>query len=116
MSQWVVHRDPRWYDEPEAFRPGRWGGGLLERLPRCAYFPFSSGSRVCIGDSLAMLEMTLILATVARRFRLATVPGHEVVAEPAFTLRPRGGLPMTPSAVTRDAVASSALTESGSAG
>src|SRR4051812_49897578 len=54
--QWVVHRDPRWYDEPEAFRPERWADDLERRLPRGAYFPFGDGPRICIGQQVAPAE------------------------------------------------------------
>jgi cytochrome P450 len=92
MSQWVVHRDPRFFDDPEEFRPERWAGGLAASLPRYAYFPFGSGPRVCVGSSFALTEATLVLAAVARRFRLALRPGCDVRALPTMTLRPADGL------------------------
>src|SRR5579859_6529898 len=55
-AQWVVHRDPRWFDEPERFLPERWEGDLAKRLPRFAYFPFGGGPRQCIGNSFALME------------------------------------------------------------
>src|SRR5260221_13732494 len=73
MAQWVVHRDPRWYDEPEEFRPERWENDLLKRLPRFAYFPFGGGPRQCIGNTCSLMEATLILATSARTLRLLLV-------------------------------------------
>jgi cytochrome P450 len=95
MAQWVVHRDPRWYDAPEQFRPERWEGDLLKRLPRFAYFPFGGGPRQCIGNSFALMEATLILATIARKFRLRLVAGHPVVPLASITLRPRHGVRVT---------------------
>ncbi len=95
MSQWVMHRDPRYYDEPEAFRPERWLDGLADRLPAGAYFPFGDGPRRCIGQGFAMLEASLVIATLAQRFRFSLVPGHMVVPEPLVTLRPRNGIRMT---------------------
>lgn len=95
FSQWVVHRDARWYDEPQAFRPERWEGDLLKRIPRFAYFPFGGGPRQCIGNSFALMEATLILATVAQKFRLKLVPGHPVVPFASITLRPRHGVRVT---------------------
>ena len=56
MSQWVIHRDPRFFDDPEAFRPERWADGLAKRIPRYAYFPFGGGPRICIGNGFAMME------------------------------------------------------------
>jgi cytochrome P450 len=91
-SQWVVHRDPRWYDAPEEFRPKRWEGDLAKRLPRFAYFPFGGGPRQCIGNTFALMEATLILATIAQRFRLRLVPGHPVMPFASITLRPRHGI------------------------
>jgi cytochrome P450 len=93
-SQWVVHRDPRWYDEPEAFRPERWADGLAGRIPRYAYFPFGGGPRVCIGNQFAQMEAVLLLATIARRFRPLVPAGAVVEPVPTMTLRPRGGLPV----------------------
>ena len=95
FSQWVVHRDPRWYESPAEFRPERWQGDLLKRLPRFAYFPFGGGPRQCIGNSFALMEATLILATVAQKFRLKLVPGHAVVPLASITLRPRYGIRVT---------------------
>jgi cytochrome P450 len=94
MSQWVVHRDPRHFVDPDAFRPERWADGLAKRLPKFAYFPFGGGPRVCIGNAFAMMETTLLLATIAQRFRFEEAPGARVVPYPAITLRPRYGLSM----------------------
>jgi cytochrome P450 len=94
LSQWVVHRDPRWFEEPEAFRPERWEGDLARRIPRFAYFPFGGGQRHCIGSSFATMEATLLLATIAQRFRLRLVPGHPVEPQAALTLRPKHGMRM----------------------
>jgi len=95
MSQWVVHRDPRYFEDPEAFRPGRWLDGLADRLPASAYFPFGHGPRRCIGQGFAQLEAAIVVGTIAQKFRLALVPGHPVVPEPLVTLRPRHGIRMT---------------------
>jgi cytochrome P450 len=92
LAQWVVHRDPRWFDAPEQFRPERWEGDLLKRLPRFAYFPFGGGPRQCIGNNFAVMEATLLLATIALKFRVRLVPGHQVVPMPSITLRPRFGI------------------------
>ena len=89
MIQWLVHRDGRWFDDPEAFRPERWDNDLIKRLPRCAYFPFGDGPRICIGNHFAMMEAVLILATIARRYRLEIEPGQTLELLPSITLRPR---------------------------
>jgi cytochrome P450 len=95
MSQWTVHRDARWFDRPLEFDPDRWNDGLENRIPRFAYFPFGGGPHRCIGDSLTMMEATLILATIAQRVRLRLVPGHPVEFLPLLTLRPKYGMRMT---------------------
>ncbi len=93
-AQWVVHRDARWFDDPMTFRPERWDNDLIRKLPRCAYFPFGEGPRICIGNMFAMMEAVLSVATVMQRFRLAAVPGYKLDILPSVTLRPRNGLPM----------------------
>jgi len=95
FSQWVMHRDPRYYDDPDAFRPERWLDGLANRLPPGAYFPFGAGPRRCIGEGFALLEAATVIATLAQRFRFNLVPGHPVIAEPLVTLRQRHGIRMT---------------------
>lgn len=95
MSQWVMHRHPAYFPEPKKFDPDRWSTELTRKLPRFAYFPFGGGPRQCIGSSFAMMEATLLLATIAQSFRLKSVPGHPVVLVPSFTLRPKYGMRMT---------------------
>src|SRR5262245_30499850 len=92
LPTWVVHRDPRWFDDPEAFRPERWAGDLARRLPRFAYFPFGGGPRQCIGNAFATMEAVLLLATIAQRFRLEIESGQRVTPTPYVTLRPTPGL------------------------
>jgi cytochrome P450 len=94
VSQWVTHRDPRFFDDPDAFRPERWLDGLEDRLPPCAYFPFGAGPRRCIGEGFALLEAATVIATIAQRFSFRLLPGHPVVPEPLVTLRPRNGIHM----------------------
>ena len=95
LSQWIMHRDPRYFDEPDTFRPERWLDGLADRLPAGAYFPFGDGPRRCIGQGFALLEAAIVTATLAQRFAFRLVPGHPVVAEPLVTLRPHQGIRMT---------------------
>lgn len=94
MPQWTIHRDPRWFDDPEAFRPERWEPGLrlLASLPRYAYFPFGGGPRICIGNNFALMEAALLLATIARRFRLRLAKDAVVTPLPTMTLRPAQGV------------------------
>ena len=92
VPTWVVHRDPRWFDDPEAFRPERWQGDLAQRLPRFAYFPFGGGPRQCIGNGFAMMEAILIVAAIAQRFQLSLVPGQRITPAPYVTVRPEPGI------------------------
>ena len=95
MSQWIMHRDPRYFPDLEKFDPDRWLPEKSQKLPRFAYFPFGGGPRQCIGASFAMMESTLLLATIAQRFRFRAEAGHPVVPVPSFTLRPKHGIQMT---------------------
>lgn len=89
MSQWVMHRDARFFDRPNDFIPERWTTEWRNALPKMAYFPFGGGPRACIGQSLAMMEGVLILATLARKWSLRLAnPERHVCPAPLFTLRP----------------------------
>jgi cytochrome P450 len=94
MSQWVMHRDPRYFPDPERFNPDRWQPERSQKLPRFAYFPFGGGPRQCIGASFAMMEAALLLSTIAQRFSMRTVPGQDLTPVPSFTLRPKQGIEM----------------------
>ncbi|MBV8049887.1 MAG: cytochrome P450 [Acidobacteriaceae bacterium] len=91
FSQWVLHRDPRYFEAPLAFRPERWLDGLEKRLPRFAYFPFGGGPRMCIGAPFALMEAGLVLAAIASQFHFDLLP-CPVVPMPAITLRPKFGI------------------------
>jgi cytochrome P450 len=95
MSQYVTHRDARFFEDPGHFKPERWEGDLEDRLPRGAYFPFSAGDRHCIGEGFAWQEALLILATLAERWRFELVPGQNIRPRPSVTLRPDGPIKMT---------------------
>lgn len=93
LLQWMAQRDPAYFPDPTAFRPERWESDFAKSLPRFAYFPFGGGPRQCIGNAFAIMESTLVLATIASRFRLASAYAKlEPVA--AATLRPKGAVPM----------------------
>jgi cytochrome P450 len=94
MSQYVMHHDPRYYNEPERFDPARWSTEAKSSLPRFSYFPFGGGIRACIGESFAWMEGILILATIVRQWKMLLVPGQRVELDPAITLRPRYGMKM----------------------
>jgi cytochrome P450 len=95
MSPFVVHRDPRWFPEPEQFDPERWRPETSEMRPKFSYFPFGGGARVCIGERFAWMEGVLLLATIAQRWRLRLVPGHRVETKALITLRTKYGMQMT---------------------
>lgn len=96
ISPYITHRHAAYYPDPLAFRPERFAAGAEQTLPRFAYFPFSGGPRVCIGQSFAMMEAVLILATIAQRFQLDLVPDQQIDIEPLITLRAKHGIRMTP--------------------
>ena len=85
-SPYLLHRRPDIWPNPEGFDPAR----FLVRPPRYAYLPFGGGKRICVGASFAMLELTLVLATIARTHRLDLLPGATVTPRAEITLRPAG--------------------------
>jgi cytochrome P450 len=93
MSQWVMHRDARYYDEPERFLPNRWLDERYRKAPRFSYFPFGGGPRICIGSSFASTETELVLATIAQKYQIRLVSSDPVQPTPSITLRPRNGIP-----------------------
>lgn len=94
ISPWVMHRDSRYFEQPEVFNPDRWANDFVKKIPTFAYFPFSGGPRVCIGQSFAKMEAVLLLATIAQQFKLTLVPNQEIIPWTAFTLRPKYGVKM----------------------
>lgn len=94
FSQWIVHRDARFFDNPEKFSPERWMGELELNLPRCAYFPFGAGPRSCIGKAFSMMEATLILAMISKQHYFKLVPDQSIELLPSITLRPKHGIKM----------------------
>ncbi len=94
MNIWLIHRNPDIWEDPETFDPERFTRARSANRSKFAYFPFGGGARICIGNAFAMLEAHLILATVARAWRLRPPEGHAVHAIGNVVLRPEGGLPM----------------------
>lgn len=88
----AIHKDARWYDDPDRFVPERWLDGLADRLPKYAYLPFGAGARVCVGNHFAMLEGILGLATLLQRLEFAPDPDFELQLLTSVTLRPKGGV------------------------
>ncbi len=94
LSQWVTHHDARFFSDPDAFLPERWLDGLEDRLPAGAYFPFGDGPRRCIGQNFALMEVVLVMATIAQKFQFRLAPSQKIVPDPLVTLRPRNGIRM----------------------
>lgn len=93
-SQWIMHRNPRFFQQPQVFNPARWQDEAMHHLPRFAYFPFGGGPRRCIGHSFAMVEATLLLAAMVQCFQMRCVSDLPVLPQPSITLRPKGGVHM----------------------
>jgi len=94
ISSYAVHRDARWWDEPEAFRPERFSPENAENIRKYSYIPFGAGPRICIGNSFAMMEAHLMLVMIAQRYTLRLSPGQVVTPNPLLTMKPKGGLHM----------------------
>jgi cytochrome P450 len=94
ISPYAMHRRPDYFPEPERFDPERFTPEAEQRLPRHAYIPFGGGQRICIGNSFALMEGHLVLATLAQHVNFALVPGQRVELEPIVTLRPKNGIKM----------------------
>jgi len=97
VCQYVMHRDARYFTDPESFDPERWTPEAKATRPQFSYFPFGGGQRRCIGEGFAWMEAVLMLATLARRWRLRPSPGSNVQTYPRITLRPKGAVPMVAS-------------------
>lgn len=94
VSPYMMHRDPRWWNDAETFRPERFAAGAEEKLPRYAYFPFGGGPRVCLGNTFALMESRLILATLLPNYRFTLMPGTHIAPVAKATLRCANGMPM----------------------
>jgi cytochrome P450 len=94
ISQFVTHRDPRYFPDPLRFDPDRFSAEGKAQRRKFTYFPFGAGPRQCIGESFAWMEGVLILATLAQKWRLRLVPNHKVEPQPLITLRPKYGMAM----------------------
>lgn len=94
MSQYVMHHDGRYYDNPDEFNPDRWTDEFKRHLPRSSYFPFGGGIRGCIGESFAWQEGILMMATVSSHWKLELVPNQNIKMDPGITLNPKNGIKM----------------------
>jgi cytochrome P450 len=94
VSEWVLHRDPRFWVNPDRFDPERFRPDRMEEIPQYAYFPQGAGPKRCMGMEFLPVEAVTVLALVGQRWRLRVAPGHRVEPQPKVTLKPRGGMPM----------------------
>jgi cytochrome P450 len=94
LSPYLMHRDARWFPDPEKFDPERWTPEAREARPKFAYFPFGGGARVCIGERFAWMEGVIVMAAIAQKWRLRLVPDQTVEPLPLITLRVKNGLRM----------------------
>ncbi|WP_253737137.1 cytochrome P450 [Halohasta salina] len=88
LPQWVVHRSPRWYDDPETFDPDRWESARSSERPRFAFFPFGGGPRHCIGKQFSMLEATVILSIVAQEYTMEYLGSDDLSLRGSLTMHP----------------------------
>jgi cytochrome P450 len=94
LSSFVTHRDPRWFPDPLRFDPERWQPAAKEKRPRFSFFPFSAGSRSCLGETFASTEGVLCLATIAQAWKFRLSGGGPIALQPQLTLRARNGIKM----------------------
>ena len=94
MSQFVVHRDPRFYKDPLRFDPDRWTPEFEAELPKFAYFPFGGGPRRCIGEPFAWMEGVIVLSTLMSGWKMRLVPNQKIEPEALITIRPKHGVKM----------------------
>lgn len=94
IAPYVLHRNPRYFPDPERFDPERFNRATPSERPKHAYLPFGGGARTCIGNAFAMMEMQAILPVIVRAFDLTPVEGYTLELDPSVTMRPVGGMPM----------------------
>ena len=92
ISQWVMHRSEKYFEDAQSFKPERWESGLEKQLPTGVYIPFGGGPRTCIGKNFALMEAVLLLATIAQKFEINLVANQSIIPAPTITLQPRNGI------------------------
>jgi cytochrome P450 len=105
VSPYLLHSDPRHFEQPERFEPERFSPEREQRHPKLAFMPFGAGPRACVGARLALIELTTVVGAIAKRFRLELVPGARVEPEAFLTVRPKGGLKLLVRRIEADAPA-----------
>jgi len=94
VSPYIQHHDPRWFEQPEEFRPERFSEENEKKIRAHAYIPFGAGPRVCIGSRFTLTEQKVVLTLLAQKCKLALAPDQKVEMEPLITIRPKGGMRM----------------------
>lgn len=92
VSQWVMHRSEKYFEDAQSFKPERWESDLEKQLPAGVYIPFGGGPRTCIGKNFALMEAVLLLATIAQKFEINLVPNQTIIPAPTVTLQPKNGI------------------------
>ena len=99
LMTYHVHRHPDYWEEPDKFSPERFSDENAKNIKKFAYFPFGGGPRLCIGNSFAMMEMQIVIATLAQRFKFRRTETHEIEKDPLVTMRPKNGIKMKVEAI-----------------
>ena len=94
LSQYVCHRNARYFPDPERFDPERFDPRVKSDLPQFAYFPFGGGPRYCVGEPFAQMEAILLIATILQQHELELQPGQDIVPQALISMRPRNGIRM----------------------
>lgn len=95
VTPYLIHRNPKYWEQPETFEPERFSPERAAARMRKAYIPFGAGPRACAGAAFALAEAQIILAIICQRFSFRVIPGHQAALEPRLTLRSRGGMPLS---------------------
>lgn len=92
ISPFANHHNPRYFPQPERFDPERFSADNEKKLPRFAYIPFGAGPRVCIGNSFAMMEAKIIIASILQHYEVSLCPEQAIETQPQITLSNKGGM------------------------